>query len=115
MLDRDGRYLYADVALVEDVGALRLQALMERYPAAAATPLSLLGDALRRMHTRVGPHYGKLVAIACGEASQSRRTEDIVVDRALGHLDAVAARAARLGRRASHDCRPCALPPERGN
>jgi hypothetical protein len=36
MLDRDGRYLGADIALVEDAGSLRLEALMERDPVAAA-------------------------------------------------------------------------------
>ena len=96
MLDREGRYLEADIALVEDAGALRLEELMERDPAAAAAPLSALGDALRRMHTTFGSHYGKLAAIVRGEASQTRRTEDIIVDRALGHLDAAATRDARL-------------------
>ncbi|MET8063390.1 aminoglycoside phosphotransferase [Micromonospora sp. NPDC005313] len=96
MLDRDGRYLDADIALLEDAGALRLEALMERDPAAAAAPLSTLGDALRRMHTTFGPHYGKLATITRGEASQTRRTEDIIADRALGHLDAAAARDPRL-------------------
>ncbi|MDP4507538.1 phosphotransferase family protein [Nonomuraea turcica] len=96
MLDRDSRYLNADVALVEDVGAVKLEALMEDDPAAAAMPLSTLGDALRRMHTTLGPKYGKLAAINRGEAPQTRRTEDIIVDRALGHLDAVAARDARV-------------------
>ncbi|MEJ3749708.1 aminoglycoside phosphotransferase [Actinomycetes bacterium KLBMP 9797] len=96
LLDRDRQHLDADVALVEDVGGLKLEALMERDPAAARAPLEALGDALRRMHTTFGPHYGKLAAIGRGEASQRRRTEDIVVDRALGHLDAVALRDARL-------------------
>ncbi len=96
MLDRDGRYLDSDIALVEDVGAVTLEALMERDPAAAADPLSTLGEALRRMHTTLGLHYGKLAAIARGEALQTRRTEDIIADRALGHLDEVAARDVRL-------------------
>lgn len=96
MLDRDSRYLDADVALVEDVGAMKLEALMEHDPAAAAVPLSTLGDALRRMHTTLGPQYGKLAAITRGAASQTRRTEDIIVDRALGHLDAAATRDARV-------------------
>ncbi|MEU3116044.1 aminoglycoside phosphotransferase [Micromonospora chalcea] len=96
MIDRDGRYLDADVALVEDAGALRLETLLEHDPATAAAPLAALGDALRRMHTAFGPHYGKVAAVARGEASQTRRTEDVVVDRALGHLDAAAARDARL-------------------
>lgn len=95
MLDRDGRYLPADVALVEDVGEVTLEALMED-PAAAATPLSTLGDALRRMHSTRSPHYGKLAAIARGEAPQVRRTEDIIQDRALSHLDAAAGRDMRL-------------------
>lgn len=96
MMDRDGRHLDADIALVEDVGALRLEALLEHDPATAAAPLSALGDALRRMHTACGPHYGKVEAVARGEAPQTRRTEDVIVDRALGHLDAAAARDARL-------------------
>jgi Phosphotransferase enzyme family len=95
-LDQDGRFLPADLALVEDVGEVTLEALMEHDPAAAATPLSTLGDALRRMHTTRGSHYGKLAAIARGEAPQARSTEDIIQDRALGHLDAAAARDARL-------------------
>lgn len=96
MLDRDRRYLDADIALVEDAGAVRLEALQERDPAAAAAPLAALGDALRRMHTTLNASYGKVALIARGEASQTRRTEDIVVDRALGHLDASAIRDTRL-------------------
>jgi hypothetical protein len=96
MLDRDGRHLHDDLALVEDVGAVTLEAVLERDPAAGATPLATLGDALRRMHTTRGPHYGRLAAIARGEASQARRTEDIIEDRALGHLEAAAVRDARL-------------------
>jgi hypothetical protein len=92
MLDRDGQYLNTDIALVEDVGTPRLETLMERDPSAAAAPLSALGTALQHMHTTVGPHYGKLAAIARGEASQKRRAEDIIVDRGLGHLDTAAAR-----------------------
>ncbi|MFE9694521.1 phosphotransferase family protein [Micromonospora sp. NPDC005806] len=96
MLDRDGRYLDADIALVEDAGALRLEALLEHDSATAAMPLSSLGAALRRMHTTFGPHFGKLAAIAHGEASQTRRAEDVIVDRALGHVDAAAVRDVRL-------------------
>lgn len=106
MLDRDDRYLPADLALVEDVGGVTLEALMEQDPAAAETPLAALGDALRRMHTTRGSHYGKLAAIARGEAPQARSTEDIMQDRALGHLDAAAVRDTRLadahGRIADH-------------
>jgi hypothetical protein len=93
MLDREGRYLSADNALVEDVGGRTLEELMERDPAAAAAPLSELGDSLRRMHTSRSPRYGRLEHLAGEEA---RPAEDVIVDRALGHLDAAAARDARL-------------------
>lgn len=96
MLDRDGRYHPADLALVEGVGAMPLETLLEQDPVAAATPLSTLGEALRRMHTTRGSHYGKLAAIARGDAPQERSTEDIIQDRALGHIDAAAARDTRL-------------------
>jgi aminoglycoside phosphotransferase (APT) family kinase protein len=96
MMDRDGRHLDADVALVEDVGTVTLQALMQRDPGAGAAPLAALGDALERMHTTFGPHYGKLAAVSRGQAPQNRRTEDVIADRALGHLDAAAGRDARI-------------------
>lgn len=96
LVDRDGRHLDADLALVEDAGAVTLEALLERDPAAAAAPLAALGDALRRMHATPGPGYGRLVAVERGEAPQTRPAEDVIVARALGHLDAVAPRDARL-------------------
>jgi tRNA A-37 threonylcarbamoyl transferase component Bud32 len=111
LLDRDRRHLDADLALVEDVGDLRLDALIQRDPPAAAACLSALGEALRRMHTTTGPRYGKLTLIAAGPASPAgpagrvdpagpvspaRRAEDIIVDRALCHLTTAAARDGRL-------------------
>ncbi|MEU5869389.1 phosphotransferase [Nonomuraea sp. NPDC047529] len=100
MLDRDGRHLGADLALVEDAGATTLEALMERDPAAADRPLSALGDALRRMHTTLGPSYGRLADLSGGR-DRPRPAEDVVTDRALAHLAAVATRDARMGR--AHD------------
>ncbi|WP_341720963.1 phosphotransferase [Micromonospora sp. FIMYZ51] len=96
MLDRDRRYLDADVALLEDAGAVTLEALLARDPAAAAGPLATLGGALRRMHTTLCAKYGKLTAIERGEAAQRRRTEDVIVDRALSQLRAAAVRDPRL-------------------
>ncbi|MFI7111601.1 phosphotransferase family protein [Nonomuraea sp. NPDC050227] len=97
-LDPGGRHLGAALALVEDAGATTLEALMERDPAAAARPLAALGDALRRMHTTLGPSYGKLAHLADGRTRASRPAEDVVLDRALAHLAAVADRDARMGR-----------------
>ena len=93
LLDRDGRHLAADLALVEDVVGGKLEALMTRDPDAAAAPLAELAAALRRMHTTAGPRWGRLVTDA---ATSPRRPEDMILDRVMGHLDAAAARDGRL-------------------
>lgn len=81
----------AGVALAEDAGTRMLEGLIEDDPAAAEAPLAELGASLRRMHTTIGPHYGKLALIARGEAPQTRLPEEVIQDRALRHLDAVVA------------------------
>ncbi|GIM97914.1 phosphotransferase family protein [Paractinoplanes toevensis] len=86
-LDHDGAF-----ALVEDAGGESLERLMEKDPAAAAAPLAELGAALRRMHADVTAHYGPLTR----PAGPQRPAEDMVVDRALVHLAAVADRDPRL-------------------
>ncbi|WP_432967967.1 aminoglycoside phosphotransferase [Dactylosporangium sp. CA-233914] len=99
-----GRYLNGDVALVEDVGSVRLEELLNRADrpersdadGAQAATLAALGEALRRMHTTYGPKYGRLADLARGTASQARATEDVIVARALGHLDAAAGRDPRV-------------------
>jgi hypothetical protein len=96
MLDCESRYLDADVALVEDAGTVQLEELMQRDPRAAAAPMAAPGDALRRMHATTGPRYGKLTHVGGGSASEQRRTEDVVQDRALCHLNAIAARDPRI-------------------
>ncbi|QLQ34985.1 phosphotransferase family protein [Micromonospora robiginosa] len=89
-----GRHLDADVALVEDVGGVTLEALLTRDPERAAEPLARLGDALRRMHTTFGPRWGRLTDIA-RNISPTRPCEDVVLARASGHLAGAAARDPR--------------------
>lgn len=96
LLDRDGRYLDTGLALTEDAGGTKLEALMERDPAAAAAPLAALGETLRRMHATPAAHYGRVSDLARGAAPATRPAEDVVTDRALIHLDAVAARDGRI-------------------
>ncbi|MET7424700.1 aminoglycoside phosphotransferase [Dactylosporangium sp. NPDC005555] len=98
-LDRSCRHVDADVALVGDVGPVRLERLLQEDPAAAAAPLAALGDALQRMHTTRNAAYGKVVA--AGTAAGQRPAEDVIVARALGHLGAAAALDGRLADR--HD------------
>ncbi|SCG78456.1 phosphotransferase family protein [Micromonospora humi] len=92
--DPAGHRLDADVALVEDVGGVTLEALLTRHRDRAAEPLARLGDALRRMHTTSGPRWGRLTD-AARATSPARPAEDVVLDRALGHLAGAAARDPR--------------------
>ncbi|MFI5836271.1 phosphotransferase family protein [Micromonospora sp. NPDC051300] len=92
--DPAGHHLDADVALVEDAGGVTLEALLARHPDRAGEPLARLGDALRRMHTTFGPRWGRLADTA-HSPSPARPSEDVVLDRALGHLAEVAARDPR--------------------
>lgn len=87
-----GRHQEEDVALIEDAGSTTLESLLGT-PAAAA-PLAALGGALRRMAATAGPHYGKVATAG----PNARPPEDVIVARALGHLDAAADRDARLAR-----------------
>ncbi|WP_432840867.1 phosphotransferase family protein [Dactylosporangium sp. CA-092794] len=96
LLDRDGRFLDDDLALVEDAGSVLLEALLQHDPAAAEAHLARLGDAVRRLHTARGPGYGKVAAIVDGTAPQQRGTEDVILDRALGHLALAAGRDPRI-------------------
>ncbi len=93
LLDRDGRWLDADLALVEDAGGEKLEAVLARDPAAAAPPLAELGRALRRMHTTTGPLYGKLTLDA---SPHQRPSADVIVDRALLDLQVAADLDTRL-------------------
>ncbi|MEV4348014.1 aminoglycoside phosphotransferase [Actinoplanes sp. NPDC049596] len=85
-LDRD-----AGLVIVEDAGREKLEALIERDPAAAEGPLAELGESLRRMHTTVGSSWGRLT-----DLSGARPAADVILDRALSHLAAVAPLDERL-------------------
>jgi Phosphotransferase enzyme family len=89
-LDRTGRHLDADLALVEDAGPDTLESLLGT--GAAAAPLAALAGSLRRMAATAGPHYGKVA----GAGPAARPPEDVVLARALAHLEAAAARDTRL-------------------
>lgn len=92
LADEERRHLDADLALLEDAGGLRLETLMHDDPAAAEAPLAALGDALHRMHTTTGTHHGRLT----DATTPTRSTENLVLHRAIGHLDAAATRDSRI-------------------
>jgi aminoglycoside phosphotransferase (APT) family kinase protein len=80
-------------ALVEDAGSESLEQLIAKGTAAA--PMAELSAALRRMHAGVTAHYGPLTRAD----GPQRPAEDMVADRALSHLAAVADQDTRLAAR----------------
>jgi len=86
----------ADVAVVEDVRGGTLEALLQRDPRAGHRTLVSLGAALGTMHRHRGPRLGKLAAGDRGDAPPDRSCEQVVLDRALGHLAAAARRVERI-------------------
>jgi hypothetical protein len=88
----------ADLALVEDVRGGSLEELIAADPSAAVRPIGQLGEALRAMSRHRGPRYGR-VALAGGDASAPQPpAEDVVLRRALLHLEVAADRVSRLAR-----------------
>ncbi|MEU6235063.1 phosphotransferase [Kitasatospora sp. NPDC047058] len=97
LLDRSGRHLPADVAVVEDVPGENLEALLDRDPDAARPVLARLAatlDVLRRHGD--APAYGKLALLDNGGTSQGRSCEQLIRDRALADLAEAAARDPRI-------------------
>ncbi len=86
----------ADVAVVEDVRGGTLEALLHRDPGAGQRTLLSLGAALGVMHRHRGQRIGKLVARDRDDAPPDRSCEQVVLDRALGHLAAAASRVERI-------------------
>lgn len=76
--DRSGKYYPADLAVVEDL-----------RPEHTDCTLPVLGDALRAMAKAESPTYGK-------PGSPQDSCEQVVLARALRHLDAAAARVERI-------------------
>jgi hypothetical protein len=97
LLDRTLAVYPAEVALVEDVRGGTLERRLERGEPGAQQALARLAASLQAMHGCRGPRIGAVaVADADGGAVTAGRTcEQIVLDRALGHL---AEAASRLGR-----------------
>jgi hypothetical protein len=71
--------------------------LIAADPASATRPIRQLGEALLAMSAHHGPRYGK-VALAGTDGAAQQPPEDVVLRRALLHLDAAADRVGRLAR-----------------
>ncbi len=96
--DRSRAVIAADLALVEDVRGGSLEQLIAADPSSAAAPIRQLGEALRSMSRHHGPRYGKVALAGQVAASVQQPPEDVVLRRALLHLDAAADRVSKLAR-----------------
>jgi aminoglycoside phosphotransferase (APT) family kinase protein len=85
-LARSRAELQADVAIVEDIPGGALQDHWQRHPHDAARITSELGAMLKTIHARHSSQVGKLADID-RRPPQGVRSEDLVLARALGHLD----------------------------
>jgi hypothetical protein len=96
LLADHSRALYpADIAVVEDVAGGSLEALLEKDPAAAERPLSVLADWLAAMAAVRSPSFGKVAFVDGGGRSAGTSCERAVLSRALAQLSEIADRERR--------------------
>jgi hypothetical protein len=96
LLDRTLAVYPAEIALVEDVRGGSLEQCLERGEPGAQQALAGLAGALRAMHGCRGRRIGKVALAGGGNAPAARTCEQIVLDRALGHLADAASRVGRV-------------------
>jgi aminoglycoside phosphotransferase (APT) family kinase protein len=94
LLDGSRRRLPADVAVVQDVRGGSLEALMTSDPVAAQPVLRRLGESLQRLAGRRFTGYGTVLDDG---HPKTLSLPEVVLQRALGHLEAVAGREPRIG------------------
>jgi hypothetical protein len=93
--DRSRTLYPADIAVVEDVTGGSLETLLDKDPAAAERPLSVLAEWLSAMAAVQSPSLGKVAFIDAGGRSPWTSCERAVLDRALAELSEVAGRDQR--------------------
>lgn len=93
MLDGSGALVAGEVAVLEDVRGGALEGLLERDPQRAEPVLARLGEAIQAMHRHRGDRYGRPGA---GRPAGIATAEQLVLNRALGHLSVSAARSDRI-------------------
>lgn len=90
LTDRSRSFYPADIAVAEDLRNGTLEAFIATDPVASIAPLRQLGAMLNGMARYTSPSFGKPFSIASGATDQDRRAEQVVLERALDHLRAVA-------------------------
>ena len=95
LTDRSRTLYPADIAVVEDVTGGSLETLLDKDPAAAERPLSVLAGWLAAMAAVRSPSLGKVAFIDAGGRSAWTSCERAVLDRALAELSEIAGRDQR--------------------
>ena len=94
--DRSRSIYAADIAVVEDVTGGDLETLLDKDPAAAERPLSVVADWLAAMAAVRSPSLGTVAFIDAGGRSPWTSSENAALDRALTELSEVARRDQRI-------------------
>jgi hypothetical protein len=95
LADRSRALYPADIAVVEDVTGGSLETLLDKDPAAAERPLSVIADWLTAMAAVRSPSLGKVAFVDAGGRWPGGACETIMLDRALAHLTEIAGRDRR--------------------
>jgi hypothetical protein len=95
LADRSRALYPADIAVVEDVPGGSLEALLEKDPAAAERPLSVIAGWLTAMAAVRSPSPGKVAFVDAGGRSPVTSCARITLDRALAQLAEIAGRDRR--------------------
>jgi len=98
LVDRSQELYPGDIAVVEHVPGGSLEALLERDPAAARSPLGVVAGWLAAMEECRSASFGKVVVVDAGKASRGGSCPRVVLDRALRELSEVCAREPRAAR-----------------
>jgi hypothetical protein len=93
--DRSRELYPADIAVVEDVAGGSLEALLEKDPAAAERPLSVIAGWLAAMAAVRSPAPGMVAFIDAGGRPPVTSCENTMLDRALVQLTEIAGRDRR--------------------
>lgn len=98
LLDRSRTVYPAHIALVEDVPGETLETRLSRGWPGAPQALDRLGTSLTQMHQHFGPRLGKVALVGDGSRPEppGRSCEQVVLGRALDHLDQAALRVERV-------------------
>ncbi|WP_055693529.1 phosphotransferase [Streptomyces prasinopilosus] len=97
LLADDSRHrLPADAAVVEDVSADTLEALLERDPARASAALADLAATVDVLHGHLAPRYGRPDPLERGGTASGASCGQLVLDRALRDLEEASGREGRI-------------------